>query len=548
MPTTGDSKSRSKAKENTTRITRRNKIVETALGNKNPDDKQDHNQEMTEAHEMENERDKMLLEKMNEMMKATMSDAMADMKKLIASEIASLSLTNDESISKLRTEMTSKFKTLENRLGGQKTTMDKVTKIEKTVVQIQEVLSDETCENLNNLSDFAPRIQHLETKTEGQQESFDEITKSMEHTNEDLRLNKADIEALKEEVIGQRKIIDRLINDNRKTKAKFSNLYDLVNTLDNRQRKQNLIFEGINEEKKEDVRQVIEKLFTDAKIDLEKTAIVSAYRLGRKSTSKSRPILVSFSNTAVRDSCLLNASKIKKHSKITSLWINKDLSDVTRIKSMEVRKCYNLMKSKKLKCQLSGSTITFNDKTYEHKDLKKLPEGCRLEDTQLITCEDNISLCFQGSHAYTSNFYPIEIDYKDQLFTSAEQAFQWSKATFHKEWDIANKILDTDDPYAIKKIIEDGTASERWKQKEEEILHEIVKQKFMQNEKIYNRFVSSTHTAYYKCTTGNKWGCGSRLNAIDLDPEKLKGKNKFGEILNSLKQEFKRIESAKEQK
>lgn len=281
------------------------------------------------------------------MIKANMNDVMVDMKKLIASEMSGLSLTNDESISKLRSEMTTKFITLENRMGGHKDTMDKITKIEKSISRVKEALSEETCESLKCLSDVVPRIQQLETKTEGQQESSDELAKSLEHTNEDVRLNKTDIEALKEEILGQRKLIYRLINDNRKTKAKLSNLQELVNTLDNRQRKHNLIFEGIDEGKKENTKQVIEELLTEAKIGFDKSSIVSAYMLGKKISSKARPILVSFSNTAERDSCLSKAIKIKKQSKISSLWINKDLSEVTRIKSMEVRKCYNLMKKQK---------------------------------------------------------------------------------------------------------------------------------------------------------------------------------------------------------
>lgn len=208
---------------------------------------------------------------------------------------------------------------------------------------------------------------------------------------------------------------------------------------------------------------------------------------------------------------------------------------------MEVRKCYNLMKQQKLKCKLSGAIIEYNHRSYEHKDLHKLPEGCRLEDTQLVTCEDtnkNTSLCFQGSHAYVSNFYQTEIEYRDHMFTSAEQAFQWAKATQCNDLCIADKILEVDDPYVIKKLSEEITTNHKWALEEEQVLHEIVKQKFKQNQALYDRFVNSNHTAYYECTVGNVWGCGSKLNAIDLDPEILKGKNRFGLILTALKEEF----------
>lgn len=131
------------------------------------------------------------------------------------------------------------------------------------------------------------------------------------------------------------------------------------------------------------------KLLTDVKISCETSHVDSAYRLGKKVTSKKRPILVSFTSLTTKDLILSKASQIKKQTKLRGLWINKDLSEVSRIRTMEVSKCYNLMKEQKIKCKLSGVTIEYNHKYYEHKDLHKLPNGCRLEDTQLITCEDS---------------------------------------------------------------------------------------------------------------------------------------------------------------
>lgn len=160
-----------------------------------------------------------------------------------------------------------------------------------------------------------------------------------------------------------------------------------------------------------------------------------------------------------------------------------------------------------MKCKLSGAIIKYNHKFYEHKDLQRLPEGCQLEDTQLITCDDNnneVSLCFQGSHAYVSNFYQTELEYKGLEFTSAEQAFQWTKAKRNNDLCAAEKILEVDDPYVIKKLSEDITVTHDWEQEEEQILHNIVKQKFLQNCTLYARFVSSEHTAFYECTTGKR--------------------------------------------
>lgn len=56
----------------------------------------------------------------------------------------------------------------------------------------------------------------------------------------------------------------------------------MVNSNDNRQRKYNLIFEGISEEEKEDTKKVITKLITEANLGCDVSLVDSAYSLGKK--------------------------------------------------------------------------------------------------------------------------------------------------------------------------------------------------------------------------------------------------------------------------
>lgn len=392
-------------------------------------------------------------------------------------------------MAKIKQDVTAKFKTYEGKLNKQKQLDDKVPKLEKTVAQVTDLMTDELCKNLKSISGELPNIQELESKVDLVQEGNDELEKSLGFLNEDMSSNKSDMEKLAGMIREQQKSINKLISENKKLKRKFVNLQELVNTIDNRQRKFNLIFEGVAENEKESDKQSIIDLLTKSKIGCDTAHVDSAYRLGKKIASKKRPILVSFTNVTTKDLILTKASEIKKQTQLPGLWINKDLSDASRIRTMEVRKCYNLMKQQKMKCKLSGATIEYNHRHYEHKDLHKLPEGCLLEDTQLVTCEDTnkrTSLCFQGSHAYVSNFYQTEIEYKDLMFISAEQAFQWAKATHCNDLCVAEKILEVDDPYVIKKLSEEIVIKNDWGLEEEQVLYEIVKQKFLQNQSLYN--------------------------------------------------------------
>lgn len=62
--------------------------------------------------------------------------------------------------------------------------------------------------------------------------------------------------------------------------------------------------------------------------------------------------------------------------------------------------------------------------------------------------------------------------------------------------------------------------------------------KFLQNKELLRRFQSEKYTKYYECTTDLNWGGGFKLDAVDLDPEAIKGRNRFGLILTDLKGEL----------
>lgn len=278
---------RNKAKGNTTLVTRSvaRSSSQTDLGdkdgtpqdNKNSESKPDNEIKMSAAQEKD------LLEKMSDIMKVALAEALSDMKKLVASEISGLSLTHEESLNKVKTELTNKQKSLDGKIQKQKSALDKMPFIEQSIVKVNEVLTEELCDKIHEVSDIIPKVQQLDSKMDVQQDGLDEIGKSLEYTNEDVSSNKASIEKLENLIKDQQKSINKLINENRKIKKKISDLQDLTNTLDNRQRKFNLVFEGIAEvdSEKENEKETITKLLNEAKIQYEASHLDSAYRLGK---------------------------------------------------------------------------------------------------------------------------------------------------------------------------------------------------------------------------------------------------------------------------
>lgn len=206
-------------------------------------------------------RDNDLLSKMSGIMKETIQESLAYFKKQVASEIAGVSLTNDECITKLKKELNSKFKAFETKTAKEhKSAIEKIPQIEKSLAAIQEIVSDDTCGKLRKVDDLLPKIESLEMKIDEQVDSHSEIEKSLNFYSDDVKANRSKIEKLEDLISKQQITIDMIIKDNRKLKAKLGELQDLVNTIDNRQRKYNLLFEGITEESKENVKETIKKL------------------------------------------------------------------------------------------------------------------------------------------------------------------------------------------------------------------------------------------------------------------------------------------------
>lgn len=514
------------------------KMAEDKLANENPENETESpyesNEEDMEEKSSKNEKKKgkkgnkenkeeknPLLEEMRAIMIETLNKSLKEFQSEITLQIDALAKSSKGDIAQLRGEVNDKIDHLQEELASYKSSLEeKLPKLDDRITLVEGKQSTQQV-----------RIKELSEKNQA-------LDMALEFQSGSLKEYETKIEALKTKTEEQGAQIEKLICENKLLQGNVNLLLEGHNTLDNKQRKYNLVFEGIAETKGEDVRQLINDLVTTASDDQGIIKEIDAtYRIGRKAVGKPRPIITVFKNMETRDLVLSKASAIKRQANNTKLWINKDLTDTTRQRSTTVRKCFNRLKDQKVKCQMQGSAIKMNGKNYGFDNLDSLPIGARPSDCQTMAYDEN-SMCFAGPKAIYSNFYPAPLRYKSRYFTSSEQAFQWRKANHHKDTNAEKKILETADPFQIKKAGASVETEAQWKFDEESILHEIVREKFLQNKDIYRKFTSEQYTNYYECTTDTYWGCGCKIDAIDIDPETIKGKNRFGIILADLKREF----------
>ncbi|XP_039288366.1 uncharacterized protein LOC120352350 [Nilaparvata lugens] len=127
--------------------------------------------------------------------------------------------------------------------------------------------------------------------------------------------------------------IEELRTQNERLKSDLQKQYYLIN---NMKRENNLIFYGVNESDNEDGGHVMGKIMDICnevmKVELKESEINFVRRLGRKSDTKTRPIILSLVSMSKKTSILKNCGKLKN----SKIFVNVDLDKESREKHREL--------------------------------------------------------------------------------------------------------------------------------------------------------------------------------------------------------------------
>lgn len=411
-------------------------------------------------------------------------------------------------------------------------------------------------------------IKRLELSRDDEREQLREKVKAMEHEICSLKGFKEKVEA---QLVGLRGDVDRRM-DEQESSIKFHHekfdkiatsmendmdavkirsygnlnqirhLCDQVEELDNRQRSNNLIIEGLPEKPDDESKTDLVSIINGEIRDFQTTMIKAFFRLGKRNEKKKKPrlLLVTLHNPAHRDLILARASEIRKKTDNKFFWINKDQNDISKRKHALVKSCYKLLLENKYACSLKGSTITYNGRTFGYESLNLLPQTCTPFHVKSRETSDGKGLCFYSEHTYCSNFHPAKIRYRGSLFTSVEHAYQTLKVKDAGYEELAAEMQGILNPYSLKKIGGDIKPTDEWKQNSEELMEELIRAKFNQNPKLRYLLECDNHSEFYEMTADKRWATGVRIKAgvKTYEQKEFKGLNLVGLILTKIKKEF----------
>lgn len=221
----------------------------------------------------------------------------------------------------------------------------------------------------------------------------------------------------------------------------------------------------------------------------------------------------------------------------SSIWVGEDLPATYRRRKSMLRDLVKVAKQKKYQARIDHGGISIDGKTYGPEQFPRLLEGIRPHDAATRSTVNN-GLAFSSKWTPLSNMAPAYFPHDGTLFNSAEQCYQYSKALFENEDDLANEILMLTDAYDCKRLAGDLGTSDKWILKRDEVMATIIKEKFTQNDDMRDILLNTGNSNLFEATTDQYWGIGSSLFSKTAHQETGKGENKLGLMLTALRVEL----------
>lgn len=406
--------------------------------------------------------------------------------------------------------------------------------------------------NMPSILDIAATLQRIENKVDDTKSTVSTMQSDIKGMKSDITNIKASLESTEKtaaealfkanNVDTQLKTvnsdIDYLKNELAKSKHENRELKDSLVRIEAHSRRNNLIFKGVPETVSENPFQIVfqileEKMgFTNAK---ESIKISRCHRLGPKRPNKNRPLIFKLHYYPDREAIWKSKKKLK-HSKI---WISEDFpQEIMKKRSLLEAVCQKANSLGK-EAFLSVDRMILNGKPHTVDQLKTLaPE---LHPEEVFTRRSDTHTAFYSRHSPLSNFFPSKFKKDGIMFTSSEQHFQYMKALYCDELDIARQILQTDDPATCKTLGHSMSIPDLqvWQDEARETMYSGCFEKFRQNPKLKDFLMSTRDTVILEASADTFWGIGLRITDENVfKPECWNGSNHLGKILRKIRDTF----------
>ena len=336
-----------------------------------------------------------------------------------------------------------------------------------------------------------------------------------------------------------------------------------------------LIVDGVVEARHENLGEIMFQCINEIGIPLKPTDIEEVARIGKFNHGKKwpRPVKVTFRNQTTRDQVLIFKSRLRFSETFSELRINIEQRKDLRVKAAKLRQAGLTARKMGYKVDIKPGQVKINGINYSTETLDSIPQifmkdanqvrdkhensahnppsqKCRTESSKVIMVGTSLQkktfgLAFYSISCFLSNFYPCEIYFRNQLFTSLEQGYQCTKADICKDSLAFQAILNAETPSLAKSIGGEIQTNSLWEEIKLQVMEDLVFAKFKQNRKLYYSLMNTRPLYLIEATLDGFWGANCILGSIALDEGCWTGSNHLGKILMKIREHFaKELEKA----
>ena len=339
----------------------------------------------------------------------------------------------------------------------------------------------------------------------------------------------------------QKKDVEQLRSEN-------ENLKIHINKLETYQRKNNIRFLNMPEDKDENLEQKVLDIcnrFLERDKKLDWRSFERVHRLGT-SAKDEHPVIARVANFKDKQSI----HKIKKE---ISNQYNITITDDLPVEVVEARrKLFPVMEALKADLKqakkdpagiyLKEDKLIVKSKVYGVKDLEKSNQELNLN--KLFTPTRNDITAFYSKYSVLSNHFPCRFKAKGETYSSMEKYLHCRIAQLFEDQQLVHKISEEDDPVVIKRLGKNIKNFDKaiWKREIGTILYDGLFEKFQQNPDLGEYLVNTGESVIVEASkTDKQYGIGYGLGDQRLwDRKQWKGQNLMGKTLMKVRSDIKK--------
>lgn len=389
---------------------------------------------------------------------------------------------------------------------------------------------------------IAENLNQLNTKYDKTEQTLKELKESIEFSNTTSQAALTEAKQRTKEVSDLRTELDKANLKNAQLTQKFDKLHERVIRMESQSRRDNLLFDGIPENKEENVYDIVQSIFKDnMKISSpENMKLVRYHRYGKRrphGLDRPRPIIVKFHWYQDR----LKVWKAKKNLAGSNIYVSEDFPQEIKERRAFLRPIMKKAKDDDKEAFFNVDNLIFEGRSYTVDTVNTLPK--EYQPNELATPNIGPDMkAFYGKQSSCSNFSASKFSLDGIEWDCNERYYQKQKAQFAGDDNAGIRIMRASSAYECYKIGQELNSKiniEDWhKGPALTAMENGLKAKFEQNDHLKSFLLSTGERTLVEASkTDHFWGCGVALtdHAKLLDKDNWPGKNMLGQLLMRLR-------------